>query len=74
VSRQLGPAPIAYRLGLHASTVHAVQARYGCPPLASLDRATGNRVRRYERERPGELVHVDVRNSGTSLTAAATGS
>jgi transposase InsO family protein len=64
VSRQLGPARIAYRLGLHASTVHAVLARYGCPPLASLDRATGNRVRRYERERPGELVHVDVKKLG----------
>lgn len=64
VSRQLGPARIAYRLGLHASTVHAVLARYGCPPLAHLDRATGVPVRRYERERPGELVHVDIKKPG----------
>jgi len=64
VSRRLGPARIAYRLGLHASTVHAVLARYRCPLLAHLDRATGVPVRRYERERPGELVHVDVKKLG----------
>jgi transposase InsO family protein len=64
VSRRLGPARIAYRLGLHPSTVHAVLARYRCPPLAHLDRATGAPVRRYERERPGELVHVDVKKLG----------
>jgi transposase InsO family protein len=64
ISKRLGPARIAGRLGLHASTVHAVLARYGCPPLASLDRGSGARVRRYERERPGELVHVDVKKLG----------
>ena len=64
VTRRLGPARIAFRLGLHASTVHKVLARYGCPPLASLDRGTGVPVRRYERERPGELVHVDVKKLG----------
>ena len=63
-SRRLGPARIAWRLGLHASTVHAVLARYGCPPLAHLDRAAGVPVRRYERERPGELVHVDIKKLG----------
>jgi transposase InsO family protein len=64
VARRLGPARIAARLGMHASTVHKVLARYGCPPLAHLDRATGRRVRRYERSRPGELVHVDVKKLG----------
>jgi hypothetical protein len=64
VSKRLGPARIAARLGVPASTVHAVLARYGCPPLACLDRATGRRVRRYERARPGELVHVDVKKLG----------
>jgi transposase InsO family protein len=64
VSRRLGPARIAFRLGLAPSTVHAVLARYGCPRLAHLDRATGVPVRRYERERPGELVHVDVKKLG----------
>ena len=53
-----------FRLGLAPSTVHAVLARYGCPRLAHLDRATGVPVRRYERDRPGELVHVDVKKLG----------
>jgi transposase InsO family protein len=64
VSRRLGPARIASRLGLQPSTVHAVLARYRCPALADLDRGTGVPVRRYERERPGELVHVDVKKLG----------
>src|SRR5579875_1118325 len=64
VSQRLGPARIAFRLGLAPSTVPAVLARYGCPPLAHLDRATGRVVRRYEREHPGELVHVDIKKPG----------
>jgi transposase InsO family protein len=32
--------------------------------LDHLDRATGRPIRRYERERPGELVHVDVKKLG----------
>jgi transposase InsO family protein len=64
VTARLGPARIGFRLGLAPSTVHAVLTRYGCPPLAHLDRGTGVPVRRYERERPGELVHVDVKKLG----------
>jgi transposase InsO family protein len=64
VTRRLGPARIAFRLGLAPSTVHAVLARYGCPRLAYLDRATGTPVRRYERSRPGELVHAGVKKLG----------
>jgi len=61
---RLGPARIGYRLGVAPSTVHAVLRRYGCARLAFLDRATGLPVRRYERSRPGELVHVDVKKLG----------
>ncbi len=64
VSQRLGPARIGFRLGLNPSTVHQVLTRYGCPPLAALDRATTVRVRRYERDYPGELVHVDVKKLG----------
>jgi transposase InsO family protein len=64
VSQRLGPARIGWRLGLHPSTVHRVLVRYGCPRLACLDRATGVPVRRYERDYPGELVHVDVKKLG----------
>jgi transposase InsO family protein len=63
-SRRLGPARIAGIVGMHPSTVHRVLRRAGEPRLAWLDRATGEPVRRYERERPGELVHVDVKKLG----------
>ena len=62
--RRLGPARIAGILGLLASTVHRVLVRHGMPRLAWLDRPTGQPVRRYERARPGELVHVDVKKIG----------
>jgi transposase InsO family protein len=64
VTARLGPARIAWRLGLNPSTVHKVLARYGCPHLSSLDRGSGVPVRRYERAAPGELVHVDVKKLG----------
>ena len=64
VTRRLGPARIAWQLGLNPSTVHKVLTRYGCPRLAHLDRATSVPVRRYEKQRPGELVHVDVKKLG----------
>lgn len=47
-----------------ASTVHRVLTRHGLNRLAFLDRPTGQVIRRYERERPGELVHVDVKKPG----------
>ncbi|MGD9955238.1 MAG: IS481 family transposase [Candidatus Nanopelagicales bacterium] len=62
--RKLGPARIAPLVGLAPSTVHAVLTRHGMHRLAWLDRPTGQLVRRYERERPGELVHVDVKKIG----------
>jgi transposase InsO family protein len=66
VSRRWGPARIGYHLGMHPSTVHKILRRYGCPPLAWTDPATGVRLRRrkpnrYERAEPGELVHVDIK-------------
>ncbi|QYN19546.1 IS481 family transposase [Amycolatopsis sp. DSM 110486] len=62
--RRLGPARIAGILDLHASTVHRVLTRHHQPKLAWLDRPTGQPIRRYERDRPGELVHVDVKKLG----------
>jgi transposase InsO family protein len=64
VLRRWGPARIAHLLHLNPSTVHRVLTRFGLARLAHLDRATGRTVRRYERERPGELVHVDIKKLG----------
>jgi transposase InsO family protein len=62
--RKLGPARIGPLLGLAPSTVHAVLTRHGLHRLAWMDRPTGQLIRRYERDRPGELVHVDVKKLG----------
>ena len=64
VSRRWGPATIAYRLGMHPSTVHKVLTRYGLARLRWLDRATGRTIRRYEHAAPGDLVHVDIKKLG----------
>lgn len=64
VLRRWGPARIAGLLGLNPSTVHRVLTRYNIARLSHLDRATGRVVRRYERARPGELVHVDIKKLG----------
>ncbi|QSY51264.1 MULTISPECIES: IS481 family transposase [Streptomyces] len=63
-SRKLGPARIGPILGLPASTVHRILTRHGLGRLAWLDRPTGEPIRRYERDRPGELVHVDIKKLG----------
>jgi transposase InsO family protein len=61
---RLGPVQIADRLGLSASTVHAVLVRCRLNRLTYIDRKTGEPIRRYERDKPGELIHVDVKKLG----------
>ncbi|MFC5035085.1 IS481 family transposase [Streptomyces sp. DSM 41987] len=63
-ARKLGPARIGPILGLPASTVHRILTRHHLHRLAWLDRPTGTLIRRYERERPGELIHIDVKKLG----------
>ena len=62
--QRLGPVEIGDRLGLPASTVHAVLVRCRLNRLSHLDRATGEPIRRYEHERPRDLIHVDVKKLG----------
>ena len=61
---KLGPARIAGRLGVAASTVHRVLVRLGLNRLTWLDRPTGRVIRRIHTTRPGELVHIDVKKLG----------
>ena len=62
---------IAQELGLCASTVGRVLARNRMPHLSALDALTGAPIRRgpatrvrYERDVPGELIHLDVKKLG----------
>ena len=65
-----GAVFLAGELGLVASTVGRILARHQVPALAAIDPITREPVRarrggpRYERARPGELVHVDVKKLG----------
>jgi transposase InsO family protein len=61
---RLGPVQIGDRLGMPASTVHAVLVRCRLNRLSHIDRVSGERIRRYEHERPGDLLHVDVKKLG----------
>jgi transposase InsO family protein len=58
-------------LGIPARTVSRILRRHQLPYLYELDPITGVAIRssktttiRYERDRPGELVHVDVKKIG----------
>ncbi len=66
-----GPEWIGAELGVSPRTVSRVLARNAVPRLAALDPITGEVIRaskvtavRYERDRPGELVHMDVKKLG----------
>jgi transposase InsO family protein len=58
--RRWGADHIAHELGLAASTVQSILRAGGCNRLDRGDRATAP-ARRYQRDRPGELIHVDVK-------------
>jgi transposase InsO family protein len=58
---RLGPARIGFRLGVPSSTVWKVLRRHGLNRLAWMDRVTGKPVRRYEKDTPGDLIHLDTK-------------
>ena len=64
LKRRVGPVEIAGIVGLPPSTVHAVLRRCGISRLSQLDRATGERVRRYEHAAAGDMLHMDVKKLG----------
>lgn len=66
-----GPDLLAYEVGVPARTITRILRRNGIPRLYDCDPLTGELIRvskttaiRYERDRPGELVHVDVKKLG----------
>lgn len=66
-----GPDWLAAELGVPARAVFRVLRRHQVPYLADCDSLTGEVIRsskttavRYERQRPGELVHMDVKKLG----------
>lgn len=67
-SMLLSPLALAAATGVPARTCARIVARRGLPRLADVDRVTGEVRRRgplapvrHGRERPGELLHVDVK-------------
>jgi len=62
--KRLGPVQLAALTGVAPSTAHQVLTRCGLNRLRYLDRATGDRVRRYEHDHPGSMLHVDVKKFG----------
>jgi transposase InsO family protein len=62
LERRVGPHVLAWETGLPRSTIYAVLRRAG---LSRLDRLEPKApIIRYERERPGELVHLDTKQLG----------
>jgi transposase InsO family protein len=55
-----GPHHLAAVLGMPRSTVYGVLRRSGMSRLDHTDRPSGAPIR-YERDHPGELVHIDVK-------------
>jgi len=66
-----GPDVLGPKLGIPARTVSRILRRHNVPYLRECDPITGDVIRsskqtavRYEREHPGELVHMDVKKLG----------
>jgi len=66
-----GPDQLTHEVDVPARTITRILRRNGVPRLRDCDPLTGELIRaskttaiRYERDRPGELVHVDVKKLG----------
>jgi transposase InsO family protein len=66
-----GPDGLSPEVGVPARTISRILRRHDVPRLAECDPLTGEVIRaskttavRYERARPGELVHMDVKKIG----------
>lgn len=74
VAEHVGARELSVLIRVPASTIGVVLRRAGQPHLADVDRVTGELLRRsaagrhsqlrYEHDRPGSLLHVDVKKLG----------
>jgi transposase InsO family protein len=71
VEHREGPAGLALRCGVSARSVSRILTRAGMPRLWDLDPVSGARIRasratdrRYERDAPGDMIHIDVKKLG----------
>jgi len=71
VEHRRGPDWLAAEVGVPARTITRILRRHGVPRLFECDPMTGEKIRaskttavRYERARPGELLHMDVKKIG----------
>jgi len=71
VEERIGRDEIARRTGISPATTSRIIARAGLPALHLLDPVTDIRIRasrrthhRYERDEPGDLIHIDVKKLG----------
>lgn len=63
--KRLGPLQLGVMCGVAPpSTAHQVLRRCRLNRLSYTDRATGEPVRRYEHDHPGDVIHVDVTKFG----------
>jgi len=68
---RVGPDRLADEVGVPARTISRILRRHQIPYLSECDPLTGDVIRtskqtavRYERDTPGELIHVDVKKIG----------
>jgi len=59
-----GPVRLAGLVPHPPSTIGKVLRRHGCSRLPRPEHAAARCARRYERERPGELLHIDTKKLG----------
>ena len=69
--RRVGPDRLADELGVPARTISRILRRHDVAYLGACDPLTGEVIRaskttavRYERDHPGDLIHVDVKKLG----------
>jgi transposase InsO family protein len=68
---RVGPDRLSDELGVPARTISRILRRHQIPYLFECDPLTGDVIRtskatavRYERDRPGDLIHIDVKKIG----------